>query len=59
LKELVKEICLTYQEASKYGVKVAVLDFIKPTPSGTTWGKYETNYQQEASKCNFRSYGMN
>ncbi|CAB3980717.1 thioredoxin reductase 3 [Paramuricea clavata] len=26
------------KESSKYGVKVAVLDFIKPTPSGTTWG---------------------
>lgn len=27
-----------FQEAAKFGAKVAVLDFIKPTPIGTTWG---------------------
>ena len=26
--------------AAELGVKVAVLDFVKPTPIGTTWGKY-------------------
>jgi thioredoxin reductase (NADPH) len=26
------------QEAAKYGVKVAVFDFVKPSPQGTTWG---------------------
>ena len=26
------------KEAAKYGAKVAVCDFVKPTPIGTTWG---------------------
>ena len=26
------------KEASKYGAKVAVCDFVVPTPMGTTWG---------------------
>ncbi|VEL15422.1 unnamed protein product [Protopolystoma xenopodis] len=26
------------KEASKLGAKVAVLDFVKPTPRGTSWG---------------------
>uniref|UniRef100_A0A2P2HXB3 thioredoxin-disulfide reductase (NADPH) n=1 Tax=Hirondellea gigas TaxID=1518452 RepID=A0A2P2HXB3_9CRUS len=26
------------KEAAKLGAKVAVVDFVKPTPSGTTWG---------------------
>lgn len=26
------------QEAVKYGAKVAVADFVKPTPAGTQWG---------------------
>lgn len=27
------------KEAVKYGKKVAVCDFVKPSPKGTTWGK--------------------
>ena len=26
------------KEAAKHGLKVAVYDFVKPTPIGTTWG---------------------
>jgi len=26
------------KEAAKYGAKVAVLDFVKPSPAGSTWG---------------------
>ncbi|KAF7257408.1 hypothetical protein EG68_04880 [Paragonimus skrjabini miyazakii] len=26
------------KEAAKYGAKTAVLDYVKPTPQGTTWG---------------------
>ena len=26
------------KEAAKHGKKVAVLDFVKPTPTGTKWG---------------------
>ena len=26
------------QEAAKHGVTVAVSDFVKPTPIGTSWG---------------------
>jgi thioredoxin reductase (NADPH) len=26
------------QEASKFGKKVAVIDFVRPTPRNTTWG---------------------
>lgn len=28
----------TSKEAAKYGAKVAVLDYVKPSPVGTTWG---------------------
>ena len=28
------------QEAASYGAKVAVLDFVKSSPQGTTWGLY-------------------
>ncbi len=28
----------TSKEAAKYGAKVAVLDYVKPSPAGTTWG---------------------
>lgn len=27
--------------AAGFGAKVAVLDFVKPTPIGTTWGKFK------------------
>ena len=27
------------QEAAGLGAKVACLDFVKPSPRGTTWGK--------------------
>ena len=26
------------KEAAKHGAKVACLDFVKPSPAGTTWG---------------------
>ena len=28
------------QEAADLGAKVAVLDFVKPTEKGTTWGEW-------------------
>lgn len=28
------------QEAANLGKKVAVLDFVKPSPIGTTWGNF-------------------
>lgn len=28
-----------FQEAAAHGKKVALLDFVAPTPQGTTWGK--------------------
>ena len=31
--------CLFLQAAALMGKKVAVFDFVKPTPIGTTWGK--------------------
>ena len=30
------------QEAADLGAKVAVLDFVKPTEKGTTWGEFPT-----------------
>ena len=27
-----------YKEAASFGAKVAVLDFVKPSPRGTVWG---------------------
>lgn len=30
---------LFLQEAALLGKKVAVCDFVKPSPKGTTWGK--------------------
>ena len=27
------------KEAVKHGKRVALLDFVKPTPKGTSWGK--------------------
>ena len=31
-----------FQEAAALGKKVAVCDYIQPSPAGTTWGKYQT-----------------
>lgn len=28
------------KQAASYGKKVAVYDFVSPTPKGTAWGKY-------------------
>ena len=30
---------LSFQEAARNGARVACLDFVKPTPQGTTWGE--------------------
>ena len=31
--------CLCPQEAAKQGARVACLDFVQPTPQGTSWGE--------------------
>ena len=32
-------LCHLLQEAAGLGKKVAVCDFVKPSPAGTTWGE--------------------
>ena len=41
-------IIFILQEAADLGKKVAVLDFVKPSPVGTTWGQSSSN---EALYC--------
>lgn len=36
-------IIFILQEAADLGKKVAVLDFVKPSPVGTTWGQSSSN----------------
>ena len=31
------------KEAAKFDKKVACLDFVKPSPQGTTWGEFRSN----------------
>jgi hypothetical protein len=33
-------LAFIFQEAVKYGQRVACLDFVKPSPLGTAWGLY-------------------
>ena len=35
-----KFFCYNLQDAADLGAKVAVLDYVKPSEKGTTWGKY-------------------
>lgn len=37
---IIPVLLITFQEAAKLGKRVAVCDFVKATPKGTTWGKY-------------------
>ena len=36
------------QEAANLGKKVAVLDFVKPSPIGTTWGNFFWMFKNDA-----------
>ena len=37
-------LCLE-QEAANLGAKVALLDFVKPSERGTTWGRWRGYYE--------------
>ena len=49
------------QEAAGLGRKVAVCDFVKPSPAGTTWGKQVFGYvtgvgEDESLLCHIVNY---
>ena len=39
------------QEAANLGKKVALLDFVKPSPQGTSWGMYPDQPHLYANVC--------
>lgn len=43
------------QELGKLGAKVCCLDFVKPSPQGTTWGEFSI-IDLQAPSCNCQAW---